>query len=286
MKINPIRFLAVVLTAFLAYRVISAMEAQPQTAGLVLSTIALVVCFFLVLSPPRKSRRNLLSGHLLRLRCQRHPDLKGWVGYESLYQQYLLSRPPLKEMILSVAIRHPSGLVFAADSPARHHHVIALMGEYGASASETHDQGFLSSYGRYLSREQALKVGLDADQLIRKSEPRDKLFSEDLWAGPLHTPEQIEKMAQDLVRSAENSCAVVTIETAPKLPLAMGHHDMKISVRKSLPVIRYEMLQDRLKAAVQSAAFATAQEQSSERAASPLAENRDEIQTTEETSRV
>lgn len=42
-------------------------------------------------------------------------------------------------------------------------------------------QGFIDNKGIYLDRYEALKVAQDANQLIRKTNPVDRLFSEDLY---------------------------------------------------------------------------------------------------------
>jgi hypothetical protein len=43
------------------------------------------------------------------------------------------------------------------------------------------DQGFVNQRGEFLDRHQALLVATIAGQLIRKTQPADRLFSEDLW---------------------------------------------------------------------------------------------------------
>lgn len=42
-------------------------------------------------------------------------------------------------------------------------------------------QGFVDNKGNFLTREEALKVATEAKQLIRKTQPEDQLFSEDLY---------------------------------------------------------------------------------------------------------
>lgn len=66
--------------------------------------------------------------------------------------------------------------------PARHHNVLHTFG----SGVKLHDQGFLTSEGRYVDREEALKIATAAGQLnALRDQPgayRGKeLFSEDLW---------------------------------------------------------------------------------------------------------
>lgn len=46
-----------------------------------------------------------------------------------------------------------------------------------------------------------------------------------------HDLDRIQRAAEALVRAAILSDAIVTIETKPLQPLAMGHHQMVINVR-------------------------------------------------------
>ena len=43
------------------------------------------------------------------------------------------------------------------------------------------EQGFVDSLGNFLNRHEALVVAAVADQLVSKTQPVDRLFSEDLW---------------------------------------------------------------------------------------------------------
>jgi len=42
-------------------------------------------------------------------------------------------------------------------------------------------QGFLTSYGRFCGREEALVIATEAAQIISKHPPYTKLLSEDMW---------------------------------------------------------------------------------------------------------
>ena len=85
------------------------------------------------------------------------------------------------EMILGSAIWHPDGILYASVRK-RHHHVIAAMDVLGqANLKTTRLQGFLTSHGRFVDREEAMTIALDARQLARPSNAATTLFSEDLW---------------------------------------------------------------------------------------------------------
>lgn len=88
----------------------------------------------------------------------------------------------IPERILGAAIRHPDGLIYGVGYNGRHHHCIRYMHSLGkAGLATTKDQGFVTSRGRYVDRWEALAIAQSADQLIRKTPPHDRLFSEDLW---------------------------------------------------------------------------------------------------------
>lgn len=66
--------------------------------------------------------------------------------------------------------------VVSAPPPARHHNLFAL----GGHADES---GFLTSAGRFVDREEALRIAVAAGQPLidHPSRHASRLFSEDLW---------------------------------------------------------------------------------------------------------
>lgn len=88
----------------------------------------------------------------------------------------------MQEKIIGAAIRHPDGLIYGTGYGGRHHHCIRYMASVGkAGLSTTHDQGFMTTAGRYVDRTEGLWIARAAGQIIRKTNPPTKLFSEDLW---------------------------------------------------------------------------------------------------------
>ncbi len=92
----------------------------------------------------------------------------------------------MNEVIVAAAIKHPDGEIYALPAPARHCHIIQMMhednGRNGEHGINTQDQGFLTSYGRYVDREEAAKIADRAGQLkIKYCGPPTLLFSEDVW---------------------------------------------------------------------------------------------------------
>ena len=107
---------------------------------------------------------------------------------------------PSRETIVAAAIRipvsdelraktwngkpaYPDKLVITAPPPARHHHLLAPMHDYGARPVEFDDQGFITSTGRYVERVEALQIVLSSGQSMIDHPSRHNtwLFSEDLW---------------------------------------------------------------------------------------------------------
>lgn len=103
------------------------------------------------------------------------------------------------EIIVSAAIRIPVGhewlartwegqacypdkLIISAPPPARHHTLLhPTHDKFGSVPFE--DQGFITSTGRYVEREEALRIAKASGQpMIDHPSRHDRwLFSEDLW---------------------------------------------------------------------------------------------------------
>lgn len=94
----------------------------------------------------------------------------------------------MSEIIVAVAhLYHPEEwsqdpraipTVISAPPPARHHNLFAVV--VGRSASKS---GFLTSTGRFVDREEALRIALASGQPLIDHPARHarELFSEDLW---------------------------------------------------------------------------------------------------------
>lgn len=91
--------------------------------------------------------------------------------------------------IVGVAIWYkPTNLVYCLPEPNRHHNVLDLMKASIPDRSRQWDkevQGFVSSFGMFLTREEAYQLALLNGQLKRVTGPKlyngIELFSEDLW---------------------------------------------------------------------------------------------------------
>lgn len=93
-----------------------------------------------------------------------------------------MTRAAAQERIVRAAIRHVEGDVYSVPPPGRHHDVIRSMGErYQYRRSEGHVQGFLTSVGRFVDRDEAWGIAEQAGQLLPRATGAGHLFSEDVW---------------------------------------------------------------------------------------------------------
>ena len=85
------------------------------------------------------------------------------------------------ETITGSAIMH-EGIMYSVPAPGRHHDVIRMMHEkHGLRNTDMRLQGFVTSTGRFVTREEAVPIATAAGQIIKKTCPAFQLFSEDVW---------------------------------------------------------------------------------------------------------
>lgn len=93
-------------------------------------------------------------------------------------------RSRLMERVVSAAIQY-DGLIFSQPPPARHAHIVRSMQAVGLlkDVHVVREQGFLTSLGRYVSREEGADVARTAGQLVGRTMTGSTrtLYSEDLW---------------------------------------------------------------------------------------------------------
>ncbi|WP_144106572.1 hypothetical protein [Paraburkholderia sp. BCC1886] len=128
---------------------------------------------------------------LLEDRMQAEPKLSFYSGrpfqygaafrYANLHD-FMRRTGPQKERIAMAAIMHPDGVIHAVSAPGRHHHCVRYMSAYArAGLTTTSKQGFITSHGRYVDRKTAFLIASAAGQIREKTNPKDVLFSEDMW---------------------------------------------------------------------------------------------------------
>lgn len=121
----------------------------------------------------------------------RYPNHVFYYGYARTFMS--LCNSTSAEHILGVALYdEATGLVWFSYPKARHHNLLHLMHEYGFTEPQVAKvkQGFLTTKGRYVSREAALEIAKQANQLIKKTDPPHQLFSEDLFTGTVALAKQ------------------------------------------------------------------------------------------------
>jgi len=109
------------------------------------------------------------------------PELAYFSGNERTLMQNLVINTDF-EFIKYAAVRHPNGNIFAVSQPGRHGDVKMAMDRVGmAGIANTMDQGFVTSKGRFVNREEGLTIAKDRRQIVRKHPTPDELYSEDMW---------------------------------------------------------------------------------------------------------
>lgn len=96
------------------------------------------------------------------------------------FAAYMTVRRAQKERITQVAIRY-EGAVYSLPSPNRHHHILLRLAQRNLDRWPiSGQQGFVTSTGRFVNRNEAFMIAEKAGQLIRRHK-EGELFSEDLW---------------------------------------------------------------------------------------------------------
>jgi hypothetical protein len=93
-----------------------------------------------------------------------------------------LGNAKMNERIVAAAICY-DGIVYSVPPPGRHHTIAHHMGRNGLACEQQREQGFLTSLGRYVNREEACRIAQTAGQLEgrKKTGSSHALYSEDLW---------------------------------------------------------------------------------------------------------
>lgn len=89
------------------------------------------------------------------------------------------------ERVLQASVLLPAApghtrVIATLPRPARHHHILHTMWEL-LPGSHLHDQGFLTTTGRHVDREEGARLAVGAAQVQEQSLRAGHLFSEDLW---------------------------------------------------------------------------------------------------------
>jgi hypothetical protein len=83
------------------------------------------------------------------------------------------------ERIVAAAMKKGEA-IFAVEKPGRHGSIFKALNDIGMELNED-DQGFLTSFGRFVDRRSGCTIARAAGQILKKTGPADVLFSEDMW---------------------------------------------------------------------------------------------------------
>lgn len=86
----------------------------------------------------------------------------------------------MQECITGVGIV-VDGKLYQLHKPNRHHHCIKVVYDIQKKQVVTESQGFITSTGRYVLREEALEIAKKANQLLERHDHPTQLFSESVW---------------------------------------------------------------------------------------------------------
>jgi len=111
-----------------------------------------------------------------------NPEMK---GHERIVAAAILVPVPqqFRDRVWNGERSYPDHLIVSAPPPARHHTLMHPMFDISGDRTPVSDSGFLTSTGRYVDREEGLKIALASGQpMIDHPSRHDRLlFSEDLW---------------------------------------------------------------------------------------------------------
>ncbi len=82
--------------------------------------------------------------------------------------------------ITGVALIATDGTMWTLPPPYRHGDIIFILAGRGHKTPIKGEQGFVLNDGKFINREDALKLARDNGQLLKEHNPK-YLFSEDLW---------------------------------------------------------------------------------------------------------
>jgi len=86
------------------------------------------------------------------------------------------------ERILQVAVLGSDGVtIHTQPRPARHGNVMRAMWNSGHGNIDLGDQGFITTAGRFVGREEAFTIAHNAGQIITADAKSGHLLSEDVW---------------------------------------------------------------------------------------------------------
>lgn len=87
----------------------------------------------------------------------------------------------MSERIAAAAIKVHEAVI-SVPRPGRHHTVFRALADAGIRWQVgTETQGFVTSDGRFVDRDEGFQIANAAGQIVQKHGPATHLFSEDMW---------------------------------------------------------------------------------------------------------
>ena len=93
---------------------------------------------------------------------------------------YVESHCSFPEFILAAAVKHSDVIAFV-ERPGRHYNVLHGLYELSFGTLKGGEQGFITSHGRFVDREEGLLIAGMREQIVKKHGNGGMLFSEDMW---------------------------------------------------------------------------------------------------------
>lgn len=129
---------------------------------------------------------DLKEGRVTREELSRR---NGFFSSLDVIDSHILRRDDLEKIttaaieveVVPVMDGYPDVVVVSAPRPFRHHHIMHQ--SYDMTRGACVRQGFLTSTGRFVDREEAMRIALESGETFLRGDEThpDQLFSEDLW---------------------------------------------------------------------------------------------------------
>lgn len=162
------------------------------------TVIGLLLGYFGLVSnrPVKKARKDMTEEerkseddrYMKAMLKKIHRDMSPFIGTEDALKirelQIDPTGPSEQEIISGTANKTSDGIVYSVRPPhCGHGHSYFLMTENGVSDKLRASciEGFITSHGRFVGREEAWNIAKEANQIWRVTGSEGELFSEDVW---------------------------------------------------------------------------------------------------------
>ena len=148
-----------------------------------LSFVFIYLCFLILMLVKKCFKPTILVDNTIH-----HAKLNGIADLSFEYgtpASFMLNKEKVEiEQVDTVAIKTPKGIIYTVSRPGRHKDLIKFIEEAKIKfrIDDRLDYGFLTTKGKFLSREEASLLAATRNQFKKPTTvPPTQLFSEDLW---------------------------------------------------------------------------------------------------------